>query len=140
MQIDMEMPPNDGDRQRLVDAMMDYSGERFGDPSAQPIGFFLRDEEGTLCGGLTGNLRWEWLYVEILWVREDLRGRGHGSRMLEGAEEFASASGGIAVHLDTGGESALAFYEHRGYEVFGTLEGFPPGARQHFLRKWLRSP
>ena len=76
--------------------------------------------------------------MEMLWVREDLRGRGHGSRLLEDAEEFAIASGGIAVHLDTGGDEALPFYEHRGYEVFGTLEGFPPGARQHFLRKWLR--
>ena len=135
----MEMPPNEGERQRLAEALLEYSSTRFGDPTAQPVGFFLRDDEENLCGGLTGNLRWDWLYVEMLWVREDLRGRGHGSRLLADAEEFAIASGGIAVHLDTGGDEALPFYEHRGYEVFGTLEGFPPGARQHFLRKWLRA-
>lgn len=139
MHIDMEMPPNEGERQRLAEALLEYSSTRFGDPTAQPVGFFLRDDEENLCGGLTGNLRWDWLYVEMLWVREDLRGRGHGSRLLADAEEFAIASGGIAVHLDTGGDEALPFYEHRGYEVFGTLEGFPPGARQHFLRKWLRA-
>lgn len=135
----MEMPPNEGERQRLAEALLEYSSTRFGDPTAQPVGFFLRDDEENLCGGLTGNLRWDWLYVEMLWVREDLRGRGHGSRLLADAEEFAIASGGIAVHLDTGGDEALPFYEHRGYKVFGTLEGFPPGARQHFLRKWLRA-
>ncbi len=135
----MEMPPNEGDRQRLGEALLEYSGTRFGDPTAQSVGFFLRDAEGNLCGGLTGNIRWDWLYVEILWVREDLRCHGYGSRLLEGAEEFAKASGGIAVHLDTGGDDALPFYENRGYEVFGTLEGFPPGARQHFLRKWLQA-
>ena len=50
------------------------------------------------------------------------------------------ASGVIVPHLDTGGGEALLFYfyEHHGYKVFGTLEGFPPGAQQHFLRKRLR--
>lgn len=48
------------------------------------------------------------------------------------------ASGGIALHLDTGGDESFPFYERHGYEVFGTLEGFPPGIRQHFLRKPLR--
>ena len=50
------------------------------------------------------------------------------------------ASGGIALHLDTGGDEAFLCYERHGYKVFGTLEGFPPGARQHFLRRrlWVR--
>ncbi len=138
LRIDMELPPNEGDRQDLADALLDHSRTRFGDPTAQPIGLFLRDEEGELYGGLTGNLRWGWLYVEMLWVRGDLRNRGYGSRLLEGAEAFARASGGVAVHLDTGGDEALPFYEKRGYEVFGTLEGFPPGSKQHFMRKLLR--
>ena len=128
----MEMPPNEGERQRLADALLEYSSTRFGDPTAQPVGFFLRDDEENFCGGLTGDLRWDWLYVEMLWVREDPRGRGHESRLLADGEEFAIASGGIAVHLDTGGDEALSFYEHCGYEVFGTLEGFPPGVRQPF--------
>ena len=133
------MPPNEGDRQQLADALLEYSARRFGDPTAQPIGFFLRDDGGDLCGGLTGNIRWGWLYVEMLWVRRDLRGQGHGSHMLEGAEELARANGGVAVHLDTGGDEALPFYEKRGHGVFGTLEGFPPGSKQHFLRKWLQA-
>ena len=74
----------------------------------------------------------------MLWVQEDLRGKGHGGRLLTGAEEFAMASGGVALHLDTGGDEEPLFYERHGYKVFGTLGGFPPGARQHFLRKRLR--
>ncbi len=140
MRIDVEMPPNEMDRQRLVDALLEHSGRRYGDPAARPLGLFLRDGEGNLCGGITGNLRWSWLYVEMLWVRSDLRGQGYGSRLLAGAEGLAEASGGVAVHLDTDGDETLAFYQRRGYEVFGTLEGFPPGTRQHFLRKWLRAP
>ena len=84
MRIDVEMPPNETDRQRLVDALLEHSGRRYGDPAARPLGLFLRDGEGNLCGGITGNLRWSWLYVEMLWVRSDLRGQGYGSRLLAG--------------------------------------------------------
>lgn len=135
--IDMEMPPNEDDRQELANALLAYSHARYGDPTARPVGFFLRSDDGGLRGGLTGNLRWGWLYIEMLWVRGDLRGQGYGTRLLVDAEEFARASGAVAVHLDTGGEDALPFYRQRGYEVFGTLEGFPPGSRQYFLRKLL---
>jgi GNAT superfamily N-acetyltransferase len=131
------MPPNDEDRRLLAEALLDHSRARFGDPTARPIGLFLRDERGELCGGLTGNLRWRWLYVDMLWVRGDLRNLGYGSRLLADAEDFARASGGVAVHLDTGGDEALPFYLKRGYVVFGTLEGFPPGANQYFLQKHL---
>ncbi|HEY7699275.1 MAG TPA: GNAT family N-acetyltransferase, partial [Vicinamibacteria bacterium] len=137
LRISLEMPPNEHDRVRLADALLDHSRARFGDPTATPIGFFLRDDGGELCGGLTGNLRWRWLYVDMLWVRGDLRNLGYGSRLLSEAEDFARASGGVAVHLDTGGDEALPFYLKRGYVVFGTLEGFPPGAKQYFLQKHL---
>ena len=133
----MEMPPNQEDTRELADALLAHGHARYGDPTARPVGFFLRDRDGGLGGGLTGNLRWGWLYIEMLWVRGDLRHLGYGGRLLLDAEDFARASGGIAVHLDTGGEEALPFYQKRGYDVFGTLEGFPPGSRQYFLRKHL---
>ncbi len=83
-------------------------------------------------------MRWGWLYVEVFWVAEHLRCKGHGSRLLQGAETFARSRDGVAIHLETGGLDALAFYEKRGYEIVGIMEGFPPGTRQHFMRKWLR--
>ena len=29
----------------------------------------------------------------------------------------------------------LPFYQKLGYELYGTLEGYPPGYRQYYLRK-----
>ncbi|HEY3138703.1 MAG TPA: GNAT family N-acetyltransferase, partial [Blastocatellia bacterium] len=36
---------------------------------------------------------------------------------------------------DTYDFQALGFYQKRGYEVFGLLEGFPTGYRRYFLQK-----
>ena len=47
MRIDVEMPPNETDRQRLVDELLEHSGRRYGDPSARLLGL---DSERALMG------------------------------------------------------------------------------------------
>ena len=73
----------------------------------------------------------------MLWVAPEFRGRGFGSRLLTEAEEFARARGGIAIQLDSGGGRALGFYAKHGYEIVGSMSGYPPGSSVHFFRKWL---
>ena len=90
-----------------------------------------------MCGGLLGETRWGWLVVEILWVADAHRGRGHGSRLLEEAENVARARGCRFAVLDTAGFQAPDFYLARGYEPFGELVGYPPGSRRVHLRKSL---
>jgi GNAT superfamily N-acetyltransferase len=62
---------------------------------------------------------------------------GHGSRLLREAEAFALARGCRNAYVDTFDHQARPFYERHGNALFGTLEGYPPGSRQHFLRKDL---
>ncbi|MEO7964448.1 MAG: GNAT family N-acetyltransferase [Gemmatimonadaceae bacterium] len=104
------------------------------------VSVYLRDDDGAVIGGIIGRVAWRWLYVQRLWVDAAHRGRGHGAAILDAAEQFAIARGCIGSHLDTFGEEALPFYRRRGYTVWGTLEGFPPGGRQHALKKELSSP
>ncbi|MDY6868090.1 MAG: GNAT family N-acetyltransferase [Chloroflexota bacterium] len=47
-----------------------------------------------IVGGVIGATYWNWLYVDLMWVREDLRGQGFGRRLLELAEKEARARGG----------------------------------------------
>src|SRR5262249_30704697 len=76
--------------------------------------------------GLYG-FTWGWmLEVKFVWVREDLRGRGHGRRMLEAAEAEARKRGCEHVWLDSYTFQAPTFYRQFGYQVFGSLDGFPP--------------
>jgi GNAT superfamily N-acetyltransferase len=108
-----------------------------GDPDEMPVHIFLRDEGNAVVGGLLGHIKWRWLYVSKLWMREELRGRGFGGALMDAAEDIARKHGCIGAHLDTLEYQARPFYEKRGYALFGTLEGFPPGYRQYFLSKRL---
>ena len=53
------------------------------------------------------------------------------------AEEIARDRGCVAAVLDTFEFQARPFYERLGYVRFATLEGYPPGYRQYYLRKTL---
>jgi GNAT superfamily N-acetyltransferase len=77
------------------------------------------------------------LYVAKLWIADEHRGGGHGSALMAAAEDHARARGCIGAYLDTFEFQARPFYEKLGYQLFGTLDGYPPGYRQFFLSKSL---
>lgn len=100
----------------------------------------LRDRAaGSTIGGLWGRSVYDWLYVELLAVPEDLRGQGVGSTLMRQAETIAIERGCVGVWLDTYGFQARGFYEKLGYEVFGVLDDHPRGSQRFFLRKLLAS-
>jgi GNAT superfamily N-acetyltransferase len=137
LRLEVQEPPTAESRQHVLDGLLAHFAETLGDAGFRTVGFFLRDEGGAVVGGLTGRLRWGWLYVETLWVAKPLRGSGHGARLLGEAEAYARAHGGIAAHLECATD-ALPFYQRHGYELVGVMEDFPvPGERQHYVRKWL---
>ena len=117
-----------------------FNVARIGEPDEEPVQIFLRDEHDRIVGGLLGHVRWRWLYVAKLWIDEAHRGAGHGTALLITAESFAQARGCIGVYLDTFEYQARPFYEKLGYQLFGTLEGYPPGFRQYHLAKRFGQP
>ncbi len=40
-------------------------------------------------GGLIGDTYYDWLYVSLMFVKDDLRGQGYGEKLLLRAEEEA---------------------------------------------------
>jgi len=98
---------------------------------------FLHDQESKVVGGITANLFGGWAYIELLWVDESLRGQGFGTELLSRLETEAARLGCTHAHLDTYSFEARPFYEKSGYEVFGTLEDYPPGHSKYFLKKRL---
>jgi GNAT superfamily N-acetyltransferase len=122
------------------DGLRAFNVAHIGDPGLIEVNVFLRDDDGTVVGGLTGHIKWRWLYVAKLWIDDRHRTEGGGSQLMAAAERFAVENGCIGSFLDTFSYQARPFYEKLGYSCFGTLEGFPPGHAQHFLSKHLHAP
>ena len=78
--------------------------------------------------------------IKRMWVHDDWRGAGLGSRMLRHLEDLAREQGFHRVVLDTNAvlTEAIAMYERAGYAAVARYEGSDPHAT-HFFRKELRS-
>lgn len=133
--VDVEKPTPE--ETTFFTALTDYNHAKAGDPGYQALNLFLRDDEGATHGALRGGSYYGWMFVELLVIREESRGQGLGSRLLQAAEEEARARGCVGVYLDTFSFQARPFYLKHGYEVFGVLEDRPPGHAHYFLKKRL---
>lgn len=114
-----------------------YNRRVLGDERYEPIRLIARDGEGQIAGGLLGDLYFNWLYIAILWVRDDMRGRGVGSRLMALAEEYAVRQGRTHVHVDTFDFQAPDFYRRLGYTLLGELGPYGDGHTRYYFQKAL---
>jgi len=129
---------DDAGNKVILDGLRAFNEAHLGRSARQvPVSVFVRDEKGNVMGGLIGQMLFEWLYIEKLWLPESLRGTGLGSDVMESAERYAVERGCRWAHLQTLEHQALPFYEQRGYTIYGVLDGYPPGSRRYHLRKTL---
>jgi GNAT superfamily N-acetyltransferase len=120
-------------QRKLVEFADRFTGPR----DNREIGVALRDIEGRVVGGITANTVWDWLQIEVLWIPEDLRGKGFGRQLLARAEELGRARGCRYVRLSTFEFEAREFYESQGYAVVSETNDFPKGHTQFYLTKTL---
>ena len=113
-----------------------YNTQQAGGSHGGYVCFVVRADQ-EIVGGIICELHWDWLYISLLWVREDLRGKGFGRRLLTLAEEEARRRGATHAYLDTFSFQAPGFYEQLGYAAFGVLNDFPPGHQRYYLTKQL---
>jgi len=92
-----------------------------------PLAISVRDDSGAVVGGLIGELRMDYLYVDLLWLDESQRGKGMGKRLLDAAEAEARQFGATHMHLSTWSFQAPDFYRAMGFVEFGRLADHPAG-------------
>ncbi|ONI75406.1 GNAT family N-acetyltransferase [Kribbella sp. ALI-6-A] len=94
------------------------------------------DDAGEIVGGLTA---WTWaglLGIEMLWIREDHRSEGWGSKLLLAAEEEARRRGCDRACVSSFTFQAPDFYQRHGYTETGRTLGIPGGAEDvHMFKK-----
>jgi GNAT superfamily N-acetyltransferase len=131
--------PEEAQRAAILAALVAYSDPRAG-PGEWPehdLCLLLHDEAGKAVGGLWGKAFYDWLFVELLFVPDSLRGRGLGAALLAAAEEQARAWGCHSLWLDTFSFQARGFYERLGYKVFGEVPDYPAPHSRFLLSKRL---
>ncbi len=87
---------------------------------------------------LTAELLWDWLYIDELWVSEELRGMGVGRKLMTLAEEFAASENLVGIWLWTQSWQAESFYKGLDYVEFTRFHHFPRGHSRIGLRKITR--
>jgi ribosomal protein S18 acetylase RimI-like enzyme len=106
--------------------------------AAVPLHVLAYDEDGAVAGGAIGKSQFKWAKVTYLAVRDDLRGRGVGRRLMEEAEAEARRRGCRYVFLDTMSYQAPEFYRKLGYHVAGELADWDShGSVKYFFVKTL---
>jgi len=133
----IDSTPTQADLEAIERNLDRYNAQKSRPYDKMPLAVFLRGPDDELVGGLTGYTNWSWLYVDCFWLPDMLRGARWGGRILKAAEGEAVRRGCKYARLYTYSFQALRFYETHGYELFGTLEDYPPGHCQHWLRKSL---
>lgn len=127
--------PEPADRAPIAAGVLAFNDPKFGPARLRPLAVLLRDKANATVGGLWGRTVYDWLYVELLFVPEDLRGRGLGRELMRRAEDEASTRGCLGAWIDTFDDGARVLYERLGFERFGELDGQPRGGRRTFYRK-----
>lgn len=133
--------PAPSQREAILAPLLAYNTAVAGDPGIAPLALLLTDEHGDERGGLWGRFSYDWLFVELLAVPEDLRGQGLGRELMERAEALARARGCKGIWLDTFEFGARGLYEKLGFTVFGSIEAYVGDQNRYFLQKrWDAAP
>ena len=135
----MNRHPSEAETDYIRESLNQFNYAHVGDDGHTPLNLIEYDADGNIIGGLLGGTYWGWMYIDILWVREDHRRQGVGSRLLTEAEKEAMRRGCHHVHVDTMSWQAPMFYQKHGYEVIGVLPDIPLGNQKYLLMKALQA-
>ena len=123
--------------QVIGDLIRSYNRSKREAAESEPLNLYVEDDSGELMAGLVAETFGNWLEIEYLFVKEDLRGQGIGSKLLQQAESEAKKRNCRYVFVNTYQFQAPAFYQKRGYKEVFTLKDYPYTGQRHYYQKEL---
>ena len=122
----------------ITDGLGAYDFSQIGYRDFRRLAVFVRDAQtGKVVGGLYGRSEFGLVYVDWLFLPEDLRRARIGSRVLAMAEEEGRRRGCTRIALTTLSVQAPGFYKKQGYDVAATIDCDPPGLTRYYMMKKL---
>jgi GNAT superfamily N-acetyltransferase len=136
-QFNIDVNPDAREIRSLSDRIDTFNVEETRIYDFKELAIFLRDSTRQLIAGIYAFTWGGCLDIRSLWVREDLRGAGIGSKLMDAVEQEAIRRGCRIATLETHSFQAPRFYKKRGYEEIGVLDGYPIRHQKHYLKKLL---
>lgn len=135
----VEDQPSDSDLELLEDQINRHNMAQVAAFDGRRLAIFVRDEQQTVVAGISGYTWAGMCEIQFLWVADELRGRGYGSRLLQAAEQEARERGCQVIILSSYSFQAPGFYRQRGYSQAGQIDGCPPTHTNYYFKKTLRA-
>ncbi len=142
LKIEVTTNLDSDDLKTIVNGLRAHNGRHIGEKAFREdlkFAVLAKDDKAKVVGGIRAIAYWNYLHIDLLWVEDEKRKTGLGSRLLAEAERFAKENGFFLSRLETTSFQARKFYEKNGYEVFGKLDDYPKGFQYFFMKKKLVS-
>ena len=123
--------------QIIGDLVRSYNRSKREVAESEPLNLYVEDEHGEIMAGLVAETFGNWLEIEYLFVKEDLRGQGIGSQLLHQAESEAKKRNCRFAFVNTYQFQAPAFYQKYGYKEVFTLKDYPYTGQRYYYQKDL---
>lgn len=123
--------------QKIGNLIRTYNRSKREAVESEPLNLYIEDENGQLMAGLVAETFGNWLEIEYLFVKEDLRGQGIGSQLLHQAESEAKKRNCRFAFVNTYQFQAPAFYQKYGYKEVFTLKDYPYTGQRYYYQKDL---
>jgi GNAT superfamily N-acetyltransferase len=122
----------------ITEGLSAYDLSQIGYRDFRRLFVVVRDPQtGKVVGGLYGRSEFGLVYVDWLFLPEDLRRARIGGRVLAIAEEEGRRRGCTRITLTTLSVEAPGFYKKQGYDVAATIDCDPPGLTRYYMIKKL---
>jgi len=123
--------------QEIANQIRAYNRSKREEAESEPLNLYVEDEKGNLMAGLVAETFGNWLEIEYLFVREELRGQGIGSKLLQRAENEAKNRNCRFAFVNTYQFQAPDFYLSHGYKEVFALQDYPYTGQRYYYQKDL---
>jgi ribosomal protein S18 acetylase RimI-like enzyme len=133
----VETDPRPEDVRFLREHLNEFNAAATGITDGNFLALFKRAADGSAVAGVFG---WTWgetCYLRYLFVSQNMRGQGHGTRLMRAVETEAKCRGCQQIVLETHDFQAPRFYQKLGFTIIGRVENYPRGHQFLMLVKQL---
>ena len=123
--------------QEIGNLIRAYNRSKREEAESVPLKLYVEDEKGYLLAGLVAETFGNWLEIEYLFVKEELRGQGIGSKLLQQAESEAKNRNCCFAFVNTYQFQAPDFYQKYGYKEVFALKNYPYIGQRFYYQKDL---